>query len=619
MGYKKLINYKNFEKILMVIIIILFSVSAFEFTQKRATPQETDDRYAYELKATNFTECFIKKNCVGLNSFSEFLSEEEIINYRYIKKKNRDLQRILYSYHPFYSFLEIVFKKIFNQYSKLILILSINLFVLLSIYSLNNNFFSKKTFYFSSIILFFNPIFPGLISGYPFILSTCFAIFSLVSFEKRNYFIHYLMLILACLSHIFGLLFLFFFIILNFTKNFLEQKSPIKILTNIKLHINNLILLSLFLLIYFTPINFTNVALIKGSDFIELNYLLSLNKFLDMIILKISILSEFFNSFYLLGKILLIIALFIVGFLITLFFTTFKNLNLNLKSILISLLIFFVILLIFPNILIIERFLPFYSIFLISILIYTILNLKQLKKVGLYLLTSYCVISILAGSNNIINKKNEYKNYSDLFMDEHNIKKYANTSNNLFLFNSNEALFYKFLILGLQKNNYFLNIRNAEVNIENIEKNFENIYLVSDSNLVSKNKNTLNSNLNKKLNILSKKKVINKIILFSFDDTIININNINFQIKAKNPSEIGSLNTNELEIISKKKIYILKILDSENNSILDLDTFINGNQIQKKRELIENKIDNFKKKNNCETKLYDVMYASIIYKVSCLK
>ena len=96
---------------------------------------------------------------------------------------------------------------------------------------------------------------------------------------------------------------------------------------------------------------------------------------------------------------------------------------------------------------------------------------------------------------------------------------------------------------------------------------FENIYLVSDSNLVSKNKNTLNSNLNKKLNILSKKKVINKIILFSFDDTIININNVNFQIKAKNPSEIGSLNTNELEIISKKKIYILKILDSENNSI----------------------------------------------------
>ena len=138
-------------------------------------------------------------------------------------------------------------------------------------------------------------------------------------------------------------------------------------------------------------------------------------------------------------------------------------------------------------------------------------------------------------------------------MDEHNIKKYANTTNNLFLFNSNEALFYKFLILGLQKNNYFLNIRNAEVNIENIEKNFENIYLVSDSNLVSKNKNTLNSNLNKKLNILSKKKVINKIILFSFDDTIININNVNFQIKAKNPSEIGSLNTNKLEIISKKK------------------------------------------------------------------
>ena len=75
----------------------------------------------------------------------------------------------------------------------------------------------------------------------------------------------------------------------------------------------------------------------------------------------------------------------------------------------------------------------------------------------------------------------------------------------------------------------------------------------------------------------------------------------------------------KLKIKKKKKIYILKILDSENNSILDFDTFINGNQIQKKRKQIENKIVNFKKKNNCETKLYDVMYASIIYKVNCLK
>ena len=616
MNVNKIINIKNFEKILTIIIIFLFSISAFEFTQKRWAPQETDDRYAYELKATHFKECFLSKDCIGLNSFPKFILDKTIVNYNSIRKENRDTQRILYSYHPFYSHLEIFFKKFFNKYSKLALILSVNLFALLSIYKLCINFFNKKVFYFSSIILFFNPLFPGLISGYPFILSTSFAIFSLINFQKRNFFLFYLTIVLASLSHIFGLLFIFFFIILNYINFFLIQKSIIQTIKNLKLHFINLILLLIFFLIYFFPINFTNTSLIKGSNFIELSYLKSYDKLVELMMRKASIIFEFFESFYLLSPILLNTVFILISGLIILFLTNFKNLNNNLKSILISLLVFFIILMLFPNVLIIERFVPFYSIILISVLSYSILKIKRYKKIGFYLLNLYCILSILSGSNYLYSKKLQYQNYSDLFMDEYKIKEYAKSENNLFLFNSNEALFYKFLISGLQKKNYFINVKNANVNLKNINVKFENIYLVSDNKLVDINKNNLTSNSNKKIKILSNNKKINKIILFSFEDTIVKINNKNFKLVSNKFSELLLNNKNKLEIKSDDKIYILKFFDDKNKVIYDYDILINNKRVNRNQIEIENKIVNFKK-NNCEIKLYDVMFAGVIYKLKC--
>ena len=66
------LSYQSFEKILIVIIVILFSLPAYEFTQNRGSPQEADDRYAYEIKRTNFDICFVEKDCLGLNSFMNF-------------------------------------------------------------------------------------------------------------------------------------------------------------------------------------------------------------------------------------------------------------------------------------------------------------------------------------------------------------------------------------------------------------------------------------------------------------------------------------------------------------------------------------------------------------------
>ena len=49
MNLNNALSYKSFEKILIVIIVILFSLPAYEFTQNRESPQEADDRYAYEI------------------------------------------------------------------------------------------------------------------------------------------------------------------------------------------------------------------------------------------------------------------------------------------------------------------------------------------------------------------------------------------------------------------------------------------------------------------------------------------------------------------------------------------------------------------------------------------
>ena len=616
MSTNKLINYQNFEKILIVIIVVLFSISAFEFTQNRGTPEEADDRYAYELKSTNFLECLIKKNCVGLNLFSKFLTDESILKYDSIEKKNRDLQRILYSYHPFYSFLEIISKIIFKSYSKLILILSINLFILYSIYRLCNCFFNKKVFYFSSIILFFNPLFPGLISGYPFILSTSFGIFSLINFQKKNFFLYYLTLILASTSHIFGLFFIGFFIILNYTKGFVKFKSIIKTLTNLKVQISNLILLSIFFFIYLFPINFTNTSIIKGSNFFKLSYLSSINEIFNMMIAKLVIVLKFFQSFYLLSVFFLIVVILVLVVMITLFFQNYKNFNLELKNILISLLIFFIFIFFFPNILIVERFLPFYSIILIPTLTYSILNLKKFKKLGLCLLITYCVFSIFAGSNILIDKNVIYKNRQNLIINEVGVKRYSEKYNNLFLFVSDEALFYKFLIEGLHKNNYFLNIKYANVDLEKIKESFNNIYLVTNSELIDRKGSTISSSLGKKIKILSNDKLIKKILLFSFHNTSANINNKNYKILPNNVLEVDVAITNNIRITSEEKIYILKILDENNRALYNFDTFINERQINKKNKNINNKIINFEK-NNCEINLNDVMYASIVYKVNC--
>ena len=131
--------------------------------------------------------------------FYEFLENKNVV--KYISDEKIEIYKEFLPYHPLYSVIELTLKKILNNNSKFILILLVNMFILFSIYSLCIFFFNKEIFYLTSIILFFNPIFPGLISGYPYILSTGFALLSLVNLEK-NYIIHYILLLLgACLIY----------------------------------------------------------------------------------------------------------------------------------------------------------------------------------------------------------------------------------------------------------------------------------------------------------------------------------------------------------------------------------------------------------------------------------
>ena len=611
---------QNFKKILTFLIIIFFSYPAFEFTQMRGTPQEADDRLAYEIKSKNFEICFFKKDCVGLNSFLEFSENKNIINYNSLEKKNRDLQRILYSYHPIYSLFELILKKIFSNYSKLILILCINLSILYAIYSFNIFYFDQKSFYLSSIILFFNPIYPGLISGYPFILATTFAIFSLLYLEKKKYIRYFITLIFSCLSHTFSLMFIGFFLILNYYRKYVEFNSIIKTLKDIKLHLFGLIHILILLTIYHFPIKFTKSKVILESSLTNLNYFSSLENFLDMIFVKILTISKFFYSFYLINLSLFVVAVGNVFFLVCLFFSHYKNLSLNIKTIFFSLLIFFIILMFFPNILILERVLPFYSIIFVSILIFSIFNLKKYNKIGFNLMIFFCLISIFSGSFNLFKTKTRYQENQDLLINNDKFQNYINYSNSLFIFHSTEAIFYKFLIAGIQKKNYFLNINNADFNLKKLEKKlekkFDNIFLVTNSELIDTKKSTINSNLNKSITIQSKEQKISKIAVFSFKDTNLNINKKNFKIKGNKITELNLISSFEADLVSDDKVYILKVLNDKNNLINYLDIIANNKPINYKKKFFDKKLSH-QEIDKCQINFYDTMYSSLIYKLSC--
>ena len=87
---------------------------------------------------------------------------------------------------------------------------------------------------------------------------------------------------------------------------------------------------------------------------------------------------------------------------------------------------------IFPNYLIMERFLPFYSIILVSLVIFSVLKLNNHKKIGLYLLSIFLLISIVSGSNFLLNKKIIFEHNQDLVLTKR-ISKNIRLLNSLFI------------------------------------------------------------------------------------------------------------------------------------------------------------------------------------------
>jgi len=411
-------------------------------------------------------------------------------------------------------------------------------------------------------------------------------------------------------------MFIGFFLILNYYRKYVEFNSIIKTLKDIKLHLFGLIHILILLTIYHFPIKFTKSKVILESSLTNLNYFSSLENFLDMIFVKILTISKFFYSFYLINLSLFVVAVGNVFFLVCLFFSHYKNLSLNIKTIFFSLLIFFIILMFFPNILILERVLPFYSIIFVSILIFSIFNLKKYNKIGFNLMIFFCLISIFSGSFNLFKTKTRYQENQDLLINNDKFQNYINYSNSLFIFHSTEAIFYKFLIAGIQKKNYFLNINNADFNLKKLEKKFDNIFLVTNSELIDTKKSTINSNLNKSITIQSKEQKISKIAVFSFKDTNLNINKKNFKIKGNKITELNLISSFEADLVSDDKVYILKVLNDKNNLINYLDIIANNKPINYKKKIFDKKLSH-QEIDKCQINFYDTMYSSLIYKLSC--
>ena len=138
---------------------------------------------------------------------------------------------------------------------------------------------------------------------------------------------------LGCLSHIFGIFFLGFFVILNYIRHYIFSKSILKTFNNIEIYLIILIYIIIFLVVYFFQIKFTHSTLIDEPKFLEWNYLFSIENISVMFMEKLFIISNFLYPVYSLNFILFLTFLLIISIFTILFFSYFKILSINLKSI----------------------------------------------------------------------------------------------------------------------------------------------------------------------------------------------------------------------------------------------------------------------------------------------
>tara|TARA_B100001113_G_scaffold353527_1_gene358200 strand:- start:1034 stop:3001 length:1968 start_codon:yes stop_codon:yes gene_type:complete len=487
----------------------------------RKVPADIDDAYHAIVKASNITNC-LEDYCIGLKDIYQ-QTNQYFINDHQKEFADRQEHRILFSYHPFYSYLIAKIHKFGATYEKSKLITDIfgSVLLCISVTLFLTSFFGAIPASISIISLIsWSMMGHGLLEVNYFMFSLSFGLIAL-SFHiiKGNYFARSLIVLMALffslMSHTIGIIFVlisFFFI---FFKEFLKK---FKLNKNILIQFT----VTIFLIFIFNiiDINFISEKIII-TDLYQTN-----NSYSDMFSRNLLAIKTFFyflnqNLNIFLALIFVIIGLFIIK-------DHYKN---DIFIMIFVLTVLFISTLFAPNVpgdygsTILYRISPIFYIFFYGLVgtlgsqVFVIVNRKFLKnftlkkndhkrefiiKIFLSIMVILLSINSLLNNLDLRNKKiNSNKKLDNVIFDRNQVEKLLELSSPsdsvLYLTGTHvgdrigEAINYFYLTYGSSKRGFVWNELIKNTNFLETWSNRNIRYLVAKNPLLE---NGLKTNIN---------------------------------------------------------------------------------------------------------------------------
>jgi hypothetical protein len=524
----------SLSKLFLFLVLFFFLYTHITYTissnTDREVPADIDDAYHAIVKASNITNC-LDDHCIGLKDIYQ-QTNQHFINDHQKEFASRQEHRILYSYHPFYSYLIATIHKFGVTYEKSKLITDIfgSVLLCISVTLFLTSFFGVIAASISIISLIsWSMMGHGLLEVNYFMFALSFGLIAL-SFHiiKVNYFTKSLIILMALffslMSHTTGIIYVlisFFFIFFKeFLKNFKLNK---------KILIQLVITILLIFIFNMIDINFISEKIII-TDLYQGNYSYGAMFSRNLLAIKIFFYFLHQNLNVFLALIFVIIGLFIIK-------DHYKNDIFIMAFVLTGL---FISTLFAPNhpgdygSTILYRISPIFYIFFYGLVgtigsqIFVVENRKFLKNftlekinkkkkfiIKIFLSIMVILLSINSLQNNLYlrNKKiNLNKNLDNVIFDRHQVKKLLELSSPndsvLYLTGTQvgdrigEAINYFYLTYGSSKRGFVWNelIKNTNFNEKSLNKNIR--FLVFKNPLIE-------SGLTTNINLIKDKIFIN--------------------------------------------------------------------------------------------------------------
>jgi hypothetical protein len=448
---------KQYIYILSSFILLLFSTTIFiDYVNKnREIYLEPDDFYHYLIKSSNLDHCK-NQECFEENLFKKkdnLLEKEQ-------HSHDRQVHRLVYSYHPLYTFLlnKISNKdNVFESQKKFHIFLGVisALFLLIFLCAFLKN--KQLLLVTLAVALHYYMNNWGLKMSISWSVSAIFAAVGMI-YQFKNKILSSILFMISVLLHPIGLVMLFLsYLTYCMYKLVYENKLNLRLDFILYLFRYGLLLFAIFLLGYYTKYTAFDLSQLGVAS--VYSYELSLENIINSI-------KDNFEMFFKRGSftILLLNPILLFFFIATFFCNISKELNI--LKIFTLLLIISYIFFIIPggggSLFTIGK--RTWSILIINYTILSIATLFYLSKINKFYkcikffyflcLPLFLLINISYNLHPLKSNIDRHNNYYDI----ENKKKFKDTidkdSTNIIYFNSSERLFYSYLISGFIQNNF---------------------------------------------------------------------------------------------------------------------------------------------------------------------